>query len=223
MESVENIIAQKAGIILSELTERVCTELEKQYCRSFIVTEFIYTLGDGKIDMILSPKDDPFILFTSSIDLEADGEIKDTYVQFAAADELRTAIGTIFPDVLINAIPIGDGMPETDTGLSLRDYLKKHTNRVVLRIAAQKDRKPDQSTLTDVLQDASRVFGANLAAALYVFENEQYKTAEQIFASMPSVSESALRELQPISGFTLYIENGIVKRSALEMTSQGKL
>lgn len=193
---------------IQELIDQVCRQLNERYERQFAVSSVNASAGADSLQLILYQQEEPDVCFTAWTD--SSGELRDTYVPNLVLRDLQRAVEAALSGTIVNAVlPWVEGQ-ETDTGLSLAEYLRKHENhRILVRLLIQKECRPEGNSLASVLQDASRFFDTDLVVQVYVMEGDGYSRAKQMFTSLPTVSDTLLEQLEPLIHFAFYIKGGV--------------
>lgn len=206
----EQDIRQAVQTARQELIDRIRGHLEQQYGQKFHVTRIISDPGILRVRLILQAQDEPKVNFTAELD--ASEEIRETYVRFLCLNELKTAIEDALPGTAANAVLLEDYVPETDVSLSLPAYLRKHdVRRVLVRLIAEAGSAPEKDAIIQAIENASREFGADIAAYYYVLSGESFQQCIQMFHDLPSVSKAMIRACSPMTEFSALVEDGVIQ------------
>ena len=205
-------LAQVVYDMQQELIHKVLDELKKRYNRSFSITKIIYDPGIIQAKMIVHTTDNPKIIFFVKID--ENGSIIDTFVRSLCLYTLTSTFEEEIPGSKVNAVIIQEDTQEEDTSLSLESYLKNHeVRRILLRVIIKKNMLPPKEDLLKLLERAGKFYDADIVAKYWVFDDKGFEECEQLFLNIPSVSEASIMSCGPISMFSAFVQNGIVRQT----------
>ena len=209
-------IEQTVRQAYKELVDSVYQHLEKRYGMSFYICRMISDPGALRIRMIVRTQDEPLVCFTVELDGDT-GEIRDNYVGALCLNELRAALEEDLPGTAVSAALLEGIVPETDAGLTLAAYLRKHGDRRILaHIIAPADACPERDTVISAVRRACGTYGAEIAAHCYALEGERFQACRRQLEAYPSLTGAMVREHRPAREFSFLAGDGGVRVSEVK-------
>lgn len=198
------------------LVDGVYQHLENRYGRPFRICRAISDPGAPRIRMIVRTQDEPLVCFTVELDGDT-GEIRDNYVGTLCLNELKAALEEDLPGTAVSATLLEGIVPETDAGLTLAAYLRKHGDRRILaHIIAPADAYPERSAVISAVQRAHGAFDAEIAVYCYALEGESFRACRRQLEAYPSLTGAMVREHRPVREFSFLAGDGGIRVSEVK-------
>lgn len=207
MSISEDELRQQFQKVIGKLKAEVTDCLKDRYGCGFCVSKMEDDFDLRAEKLTIYPENDPALHFTAWIN--ADRQITDDYIQQLNLKKLEAALTNALAAVGVTAaakISIPDEIiRETDTSLSLGDFLKKHHPKSLLIRLLLEEASFDREKVVLTLGKAKEVYGPILYADCYSFASADFLKCREIVSAYARITTAMIQRYNVKTHFTAYI------------------